>query len=241
MVETVLCLPALLALTALVIEVARLSALSIVLQTATQDAARSLSLRWVHVEQRGWERKSDSNEPDLNSVFARAIESDVLAHVGAFPGYAPAFGTSKPSLPEGRLFFDKKGDTLTLRTHVCVPLLFLPWSSSGGKEGSASPPSSMQAKQASPGTKSRDCGGRFRASPSGFAWRLEASSTIELPASVSVFRQGLALPEHVPLVNVPEPAQGMFAGHGAGLAPSWNLLFSETPKLFDSPQRRGLP
>ena len=241
MVETVLCLPALLALTALVIEVARLSALSIVLTAATQDAARSLSLRWAHVEQRGWERKSDSNEPDLNPVFARALQRDVLAHVGAFPGYAPAFGTSKPSLPDGRLFVDKKGDTLIFRTHVCVPLLFLPWTSPRSIEGSASPKSSSQANQADAGTKSRDCEGRFRASPSGFAWRLEATTTIDLPASVSVFHRGLAFPEHVPLVNVPEPAQGMFARHGAGLAPSWNLLFSETPKLFDAPQRRGLP
>lgn len=231
MVETVLCLPILLALTTLVIEAARLAALSLILQVATQDAARSVALRWVHIEQNGFEKRSVSNEADLHPLLSEALERDILGHVAAFPGYAASLSSFERTPPEGRFFFDKKGNKLTFRVHVCVPLMLFSLGRSAKEAQTLRSEESLDSKELRP--KPRDCEGRFQANARGLSVRLQSKTSIELAANTHIFHHGLMLPEHVPLVNIPSPTLGLFAKEGAGIAPSWKHLFQETPLLFE--------
>lgn len=222
MIETILSLPIALAATAFVVELARLVAILLVLETGLVDTAETLALRWIALERDGLVHMSaPGNASDLDPALHRALTESLLSHVGRFPGFAP-LGRPSTAAARGRLYLDlRESGELRLEARVCVPMSFLGWASVRAP-----------GKDRREGGAVRDCQGQFVTFEGVPSLALWAETSVPLPLSYHVHEKGLAFPATIPLANAPAAGGTVFS---RGLErPRWDSLFAHAASLYAS-------
>jgi hypothetical protein len=219
MIEWLLCLPVMLLLLSLLVEASRLMALLIVLDVATQAAAEDLSLRLILLEKGGLITNGTGNAPDLSPALHEKMRDSILSYVGSFPGYVPFSGSGeKNPPPSGAFHVDLEKGNIEVRFRMCVPPYFLPWSHKGQQD----PADDL-------GRRNRDCTGKFVRWEGGPQLILESTSIVPIPASHEIYRNGLAFPDPMPLVNDPQDATPFVGTRPWG--PAWDSLFADVAAL----------